>query len=79
MTVRTLFSEAVAFFAYDNLRADGFMVRWSRLDMLSTCSTIVLLCWTMELLFAVAYYVPNRTRLAAIAFFVAYLAINVQV
>ncbi len=78
-TVHRVSSALTDYFLYDHLRADGFMVRWTRLDMVSTAiSPMFLLCWLMEALFAVAYF-TKHTKTASVGFWVAYLAINLMV
>lgn len=66
-------------YAYDNLRGDGFAVRFARLNMMSTHMTLVwVLCWAMEASFALAYY--QRVKLPFIvAFVVAYATLLAKV
>ena len=66
-------------YTIDSLRADGYPVRFARLGMLNPNVPlhILTLCWLMEFLVYVAFYVPQWRGLAAIMFYVAYLAIIV--
>ena len=67
----------VALYTADGLRGDGYPVRFARLEMWHPC-TITALCWCMEVAFVVAWY-SRRKRAAIAAFWMAYLAILVQV
>jgi hypothetical protein len=72
-----MLSNVKELYAVDCLRADGYPVRFARLGMLNPATPIhiLILCWIMEFLVYVAFYVPRWRGMAAIMFYVAYLAI----
>lgn len=65
------FTKVYDLYAYDNLRADGFSVRFARLNMISTDINVVwLLCWAMEIIFALSFVSDNKqARVAYLAAF----------
>lgn len=67
----------VPLYAYDNLRGDGFAVRFARLNVFSTDVTVPwVLCWLMEAAFYVAYYEAGIQKYAGmVAFWLAWFTI----
>lgn len=76
-----MLSNVIALYQVDGLRADGYTVRFARLNMIDTHVTpILLLCWLMEGFFALAFFNRGIIRPIAIAsFWFAYLGILAQV
>ena len=68
-------NKIVTLYAYDNLRGDGFAVRFTRLSMYQP-NVISLLCWSMELSFYLAYYRHGCTKvLSMLSFVSAYILV----
>ena len=68
----------INYFYIDSIRADGMYVRWARLGMFGHMDLIVALCWFMEVMVATTLY-TRHYRAAAVAFWMAYLTINLMV
>ena len=75
-----MYARLFTLYAYDALRGDGYPVRLVRLGMMDanvarTMPLVFVLCWLMECAFYVAFYQPQRRRVACATFWLAYLAI----